>query len=135
MGRLLITSMLCILLLYSPTYAEGLSLSKGNTIRGVASWYSKVDPGILRTTANMEIFNDQKLTCAMWGVPFNTMIKITNLANGKSVVVRVNDRGPAERLVERGRVIDLAKGAFFRIAELEEGLIPIEPIILPPPCY
>jgi rare lipoprotein A len=67
----------------------------------------------------MEIFNDSQLTCAMWDMPFNTILKVTNLENGKSVVVRVNDRGPAKRL---NRTIDLTKAAFFRIADLEKGL-------------
>jgi rare lipoprotein A len=88
-------------------------------IKGKASWYSQRDPGILLTTANMEIFNDSQLTCAMWDMPFNTILKVTNLENGKSVVVRVNDRGPARRL---NRTIDLTKTAFSRIADLEKGL-------------
>jgi len=88
-------------------------------IKGKASWYSQRDPGILLTTANMEIFNDSQLTCAMWDMPFNTILKVTNLENGKSVVVRVNDRGPAKRL---NRTIDLTKTAFSRIADLEKGL-------------
>ena len=88
-------------------------------IKGKASWYSQRDPGILLTTANMEIFNDSQLTCAMWEMPFNTILKVTNLENGKSVVVRVNDRGPAKRL---NRTIDLTKTAFSRIADLEKGL-------------
>jgi rare lipoprotein A len=88
-------------------------------IKGKASWYSQRDPGILLTTANMETFNDSQLTCAMWEMPFNTILKVTNLENGKSVVVRVNDRGPAKRL---NRTIDLTKTAFSRIADLEKGL-------------
>jgi len=88
-------------------------------IKGKASWYSQNDPGILLTTANMEIFNDSQLTCAMWDMPFNTILKVTNLENDKSVIVRVNDRGPAKRL---NRPIDLTKTAFSKIADLEKGL-------------
>ncbi|MCK5013892.1 MAG: septal ring lytic transglycosylase RlpA family lipoprotein, partial [Candidatus Omnitrophica bacterium] len=61
-----------------------------------------------------------------WEVPFNQMVKVTNLENGKSVVVRVNDRGPHKRYVARGRIIDLSKRAFARIASLERGLIRIK---------
>lgn len=100
-------------------------------IRGVASWYSTADPGILKTTANMEVFDDRQLTCAMWDVPFNTLIRVTNPVNGKTVVVRVNDRGPAKRLVEKGRIIDLTKKAFSEIADPDKGLIAIEVSILP----
>jgi len=93
---------------------------------GVASWYSKTDPGILKHTANMEIFDDTELTAAMWDVPFNQKIKVTNLENGLSVIVRVNDRGPHRRLVRQGRIIDLSKQAFFNIASLDKGLIDIQ---------
>lgn len=88
-------------------------------ITGKASWYSQNDPGILLTTANMEEFDDSGLTCAIWDLPFNTILKVTNLENGKSVIVRVNDRGPARRL---NRSIDLTKAAFARIADLDKGL-------------
>ena len=88
-------------------------------IKGKASWYSQNEPGIFLTTANMEIFNDSELTCAIWDLPFNTILKVTNLENGKSVIVRVNDRGPAKRL---NRTIDLTKAAFSKIADLDKGL-------------
>lgn len=91
-------------------------------IKGKASWYSELDPGILLTTANMEIFDDSGLTCAVWDVPFNTILKVTNMENGKSVIVRVNDRGPARRL---NRAIDLTKQAFSKIADLEKGLVEV----------
>jgi len=94
-------------------------------LTGLASWYSKRDRGIRKTTANNEAFCDRKNTCAIWGLPFNSLVRVTNLANGKSVVVRVNDRGPAKRLVRKGRVIDLTKGAFLKIADPGDGLIPI----------
>lgn len=99
-------------------------------LQGVASWYSEEDPGILETTANMEIFDDDQLTCAMWNMPFNALLEVTNLNNGKSVVVRVNDRGPAKRLVAEGRIIDLTKEAFSRIAILREGLVSVEVVIV-----
>jgi len=88
-------------------------------IKGKASWYSQDDPGILLTTANMEKFDDSQLTCAVWDLPFNTILKVTNLENGKFILVRVNDRGPAKRL---NRTIDLTKAAFSRIADLDKGL-------------
>ncbi|MEW5894499.1 MAG: septal ring lytic transglycosylase RlpA family protein [Candidatus Omnitrophota bacterium] len=100
--------------------------SRQDLIVGMASWYSKQSPGIKRTTANMEIFDDTAMTCAMWGVPFNQQIKITNLSNGKSVIVRVNDRGPNKRLVKKGRLIDLSRSAFQKIAPLKEGLVPVK---------
>lgn len=77
-------------------------------------------------TASGERFNENDLTCAMWHAAFGTLVRVTNLANGKSVVVRVNDRGPARRLVKRGRVIDLSKGAFQKIANLKDGVIKVK---------
>lgn len=86
-----------------------------------ASWYGQAHAG--RPTASGELFNPDKLTAASWFYPFGTRLRVTNLANGRSVVVRINDRGPARRLVRRGRKIDLSRAAFSRIADLRTGLI------------
>jgi len=93
---------------------------------GKASWYSRFDPGINKHTANSEIFDDTKLTAAMWNVPFHQLVKVTNLDNGKSVIVRVNDRGPHKRFVRKGRVIDLSRQAFTQIASPRKGLINVQ---------
>jgi rare lipoprotein A len=89
---------------------------------GLASWYADFSPGIKPTTANMEMFDHNGMTCAMWGVPFSSMIEVTNLNNGRKITVRVNDRGPAKRLCRQGRVIDLTMAAFERIEDLDKGL-------------
>ena len=60
---------------FSPV-GEGLKPSP-TSIKGKASWYSQNDPGILLTTANMEQFDDSELTCAIWDMPFNTILKVT----------------------------------------------------------
>jgi rare lipoprotein A len=93
---------------------------------GLASWYSEKSPGINEHTANNEIFDDSGMTAAMWGVPFNQMVRITNLENGQSIIVRVNDRGPHQRYLQEGRVIDLSKHAFSNIASLHKGLIRVQ---------
>ncbi len=97
---------------------------------GKASWYSKDSPGIKLRTANNEIFDDRMLTCAMWGVPFNQLIKITNVGSGKSIIVRVNDRGPHKRYVKKGRIIDLTKYAFEQLGDLKQGLMDVQLEIL-----
>ena len=97
--------------------------------RGTASWYSETDPGINLRTANNEIFDDSKLTCASWYFPFGTYLKVENEANGESVICRVNDRGPAKRL---NRLIDLTKGAFSRVAPVREGLIRVSVTVARP---
>jgi rare lipoprotein A len=105
--------------------ASLIPLDKG-IMAGHASWYSHTDRGINRHTANNEIFDDHDLTCAMWNVPFNQKLRVTNIENGKSIVVRVNDRGPHKRFVRKGRVIDLTKTAFRRIAGTHKGLIRVQ---------
>ena len=106
-------------------HAANIPFDKG-IIAGRASWYSKTDAGIKRHTANMEVFDDTGLTAAMWDVPFNQKVRVTNIENGKSIIVRVNDRGPHKRLVRKGRVIDLTKAAFRRIGGTNKGLIRVQ---------
>ncbi len=72
---------------------------------GVASWYGPGFQG--RKTANGERFNTYEMTAAHKTLPFNTLVKVTNLDNGSSIVVRINDRGP----FVRGRIIDLSNAA------------------------
>ncbi|MCK5082729.1 MAG: septal ring lytic transglycosylase RlpA family protein [Candidatus Omnitrophica bacterium] len=114
----------------NPSRFVYLRSSETITQKGRASWYSEQSPGINERTANNEVFNDSALTAAMWEVPFDQRVKVTNVENGKSVIVRINDRGPHRRYVANGRIIDLTKQAFSRIASLEKGLIQIELEIL-----
>src|SRR5450631_233529 len=72
---------------------------------GVASWYGYEQQGKL--TANGETFNRRKFTAASRHLPFNTMVRVTNQDNGRSVDVRINDRGP----FAKGRVLDLSEAA------------------------
>ncbi|MEQ8822031.1 MAG: septal ring lytic transglycosylase RlpA family protein [Sumerlaeia bacterium] len=88
----------------------------GTSNKGTASWYA--DPFTGRPTASGERFNPNDLTAAHAHYPFGTRLKVTNLDNGKSVIVRVNDRFPGTK----GRVIDLSKAAFARIAHPDQGL-------------
>lgn len=87
---------------------------------GVASWYSRSDKNINERTANGEKFNDRQMTCASWNYPFGEKLVVINTMNGKWVVCRVNDRGPAKRL---RREIDLTRSAFRRIANPKRGLL------------
>lgn len=101
-----------------------------NPIVKTASWYGTTgdhtDSWKHTTTANGEKFNEQALTAASWKYPLGTLVKVTNLYNGKSVIVRINDRGPGRRLYAKGRVIDLTRGAFEQIADLKTGVIKIK---------
>jgi rare lipoprotein A len=71
-------------------------------------------------TANGEVFDPNAFTAASKTLPFNTRVRVTNPANGKSVVVRINDRGP----YVSGRCLDLSRAAFQAIASLSAGVIP-----------
>lgn len=103
-----------------------LSFRLNSSLYGKASWYSRHSPGINKYTANNERFNDQEMTCAIWGIEFDRQVRVTNLENGKSVVVRVNDRGPDHRLLLQGRMIDLTKSAFRKIAPTRQGIVDVK---------
>ena len=75
-----------------------------------------------RKTSSGEVFDNSKLTAANMKLPFGTNVKITNLRTGKSVIVKVNDRGPFHRT----RAFDLSKAAFSEIGNPNSGTIPIE---------
>jgi len=95
----------------------------------VASWYGNECAG--NRTANGEVYDPTKLTAAMWEwdgkpVPFNSLVRVT--LGPKSVVVRINDRGPAKHL-KRG--IDLSREAFSRLADTDAGLLNVKLTILP----
>lgn len=75
-----------------------------------------------RKTASGEIFSNKELTAANRTLPFGTQVKITNLISGKSVVVRVNDRGP----YHSSRAFDLTKAAFSSIGDIRRGTVAIE---------
>ena len=82
---------------------------------GVASFYADKFNG--RKTASGERFNQKKMTCAHRTLPFGTKLKVTNTANGKSIIVTVTDRGP----FTKGRILDLSKSAANQLDFLRAG--------------
>jgi rare lipoprotein A len=91
---------------------------------GKASYYANKYHG--RTTANGETFSQNASTAAHLELPFGTKVKVTNLANNKSVIVRINDRGPYVRV----RVIDLSLGMFKKIADPKVGVIDVSVTVI-----
>ena len=89
----------------------------GGAQYGMASWYGRDFQG--RPTASGEIFDMYGYTAAHRSLPFGTRVRVTNEANGRSVVVRINDRGP---WVE-GRILDLSYAAAKQLGMLEAGVI------------
>jgi len=113
MKQLNIYIIIAVLFLISSTtlYSKGRNHQIG---RG--SWYGKKFNG--RLTASGERYNMYDYTAAHRTLPFNTMVKVTNLHNGRSVIVRVNDRGP----YAKGRIMDLSYLAAKKLGYTHKGV-------------
>ncbi len=92
--------------------------------QGSASWYGPGFHG--RKTASGEIYDMNALTAAHKRLPLGTRVKVTNLRNGKSVVVRINDRGP----FHGNRVLDLSKAAAKKIGVVQSGVADVSIVAL-----
>lgn len=95
-----------------------------STQTGKASYY--YGRWIGRKTANGEIYRAGDVTAAHKSLPFNTMVRVTNLRNGRQVVVRINNRGP----YVRGRILDLSLEAAKRIEMTKAGVVPVRMEVL-----
>ena len=95
-----------------------------SSFSGKASWYGPGFHG--RLTANGERYNQYAMTAAHRNLRFGTRVRVTNLNNGRSVVVRINDRGP----FIRGRVIDLSAAAAQSLNMIHSGVAPVRITIL-----
>ncbi len=96
-----------------------ISCSHKITETGKASYYADKFAG--RRTASGDIFRQQKMTAAHKTLPFGTRVKVKNLSTGKTIKVRINDRGP----FVPGRIIDLSKKAARRLGIIEVGVQPV----------
>ena len=123
-SKLIFVSFLFIL---SINQATAKTNWEGYTQKGKASYYADKYEG--RKTASGELFKQNGKTAAHKKLPFGTKVKVTNIKNGKSVVVTINDRGP----FSKGRIIDLTKSAFNTIGNTSAGVLEtkIEVISLP----
>ena len=98
---------------------------RGRTLRGEASFYADFFNG--RQTASGERYDPKKLTAANRTLPLGTRVQITRLDTGRSVVVKVNDRGPFGK---RRRIFDLSKAAARQLDMLHVGTAEIEAVVL-----
>ena len=94
---------------------------------GIASWYGKSFHG--RRTASGERYDMHAMTAAHRSLAFGTRVRVVNLKNGKSVVVRINDRGP----FVKGRIVDLSRRAADQLAFLQDGVTKVRVEVLRPP--
>jgi rare lipoprotein A len=91
---------------------------------GIASWYGQGFRG--RVTASGEVFDERELTAAHPTLPFGAVVRVVHVANGRDVVVRINDRGPAVG----GRIIDLSRAAAEALGIVQVGLAPVRLFLL-----
>jgi len=96
-----------------------IAAQKAAMLRGIATWYGTVFNG--RKTASGETFDMYAMTACHPTLPFGSLVKVVNLKNKRSVVVRITDRGD----MAEGRVIDLSYGAAEKLAMTEAGLAPV----------
>jgi len=99
---------------------QTLADSKGFEQRGPASWYGNPFHG--RKTANGETYNMNEMTAAHKELPLGTRVEVTNLSNGRKVVVRINDRGP----FHGNRVLDLSRAAAEELGTLNAGVAQVQ---------
>ena len=97
-------------------FVTSLSVETGN-----ASWYGESWNG--RKTASGEVFDSSKNTCAHNKLKMGTIIRVTNIENGKSVTCKVNDKGG---FAKYGRILDMSKGAFSVIGNINKGVIRVK---------
>lgn len=95
---------------------------------GQASWYGEPHHG--QKTASGEIYDMRQFTAAHRTLPLGTRVVVTNLRNGRSVEVRVNDRGP----VAAGRIIDLSYAAAEELGAVSDGIFPVRVRVVPSPA-
>jgi len=129
--RYLIITIISATFLLTPKVNVFASRPERLAIITKASWYSfndPTDPFLHLRNADGTKFNEADFTCAMRSREFGKRYKVTNLRNGRSVVVRHADYGPARKYKGKllNRAIDLSKAAFAQIADLDSGVIKVK---------
>jgi len=93
-------------------------------VDGIASYYGREHQG--KKTASGEIFDMDQLTAAHRSLPFGCKVKVTNLSNNRSVILRINDRGP----YVPGRILDLSRAAAEQLEMIREGIVKVKMEVL-----
>jgi rare lipoprotein A len=101
------------------TSSSSIRFESGATQRGKATWYGGRHHG--GPTASGERFDKNAMTAAHKSLPMNSRVRVTHSKTGRTVTVRINDRGP----YGKGRIIDLSEAAARRLGILDEGVAPV----------
>jgi len=123
MKKLLFLFMMACLAKNLSAQADSTDKAKLKTITGIASFYSLNLTGT--ETATEERFDNKNMTAASNNFKLNTWVRVTNLRNGKSVVVRINDRMHT-RMAKKGRVVDLSRAAAKQLHFMKRGLTKVK---------
>jgi rare lipoprotein A len=119
----ILTAALVAILISLPMSASA-RVKKGHTQKGIASYYHDALHG--RKTASGEVYNKRILSAAHKSLPLGTKVRVTKVSNGKSIVVRVNDRGP----FVKGRIIDLSRRAARKLGIISSGVAKVQVEVL-----
>jgi rare lipoprotein A len=102
-------------------FRPGVSAAPPQAQLGLASWYGPGFHG--EETASGEIFDQAEMVAAHRSLPLGSVVRVTNLENGRRVVLRVIDRGPYGRNYRKGTIIDVSRGAARRLDFIRDGLV------------
>lgn len=125
LNKPLTAGILAILMLLP--FAAFAKVTPGDTLSGKASYYHDSLHG--RQTASGEIYNKSAMTAAHKHLPLGTRVRVTNVKTGKSIKVKINDRGP----FIKGRIIDLSRRAATKLGMIEKGVVDVKVEILSVP--
>ena len=133
MNFFLNTAILLFFVLYScypsPRYtfkSKGLYHDTKDTFYGISSFYGLNDGFDGNLTANGEVYDKDMISAAHKTLPLNSIVKVTNLSNGKSLRLRINDRGP----YIDGRILDCSYGAAKKLDFVEQGTTEVRVIVI-----
>lgn len=112
----------------APAIGNGTSTLAPPVLRGDATYLADFFHG--RESASGEIFDQRKMIAAHRSLPFGSRVRVTNLKNGRSVSVRIVDRGPYGKNYREGTIIDLSKAAATKLRMLRDGQVHVRVVVL-----
>jgi rare lipoprotein A len=104
-----------------PVSATSVTTSSVHAQHGYATYMARMFHG--RTSASGETFDERRLVAAHRTLPFGSVVRVTNVQNGRSVTVRIVDRGPYGKNYREGTIIDLSRAAARRLRMIEDGQV------------